>query len=81
MQNVQVVSVEAAGHYTSAYASGNTVKVMLRRGDDFVTCDEILIWDDALADEDLFEEWAACAVAGEKGYSAVLVEGDTTNLY
>ena len=78
---VEVVSVEDAGYYSGAYTSGSTVKVTLKRGEDFATCDGILIWEEELADSDLFDEWVACAVDGEEGYTAMLVEGNETVLY
>ena len=65
---VVVANIEAAGYYTSEYASGSTVKVTLQRGTETVSCDEILIWEDELA-EDCFEEWMDCALAGEAGYT------------
>ena len=65
---VKVVSVEAAGYYTSEYASGSTVKVTLQRGTEIASCDEILIWEEEYA-EDCFEEWMDCALAGEDGYT------------
>jgi hypothetical protein len=65
---VKVVSVEAAGYYTSEYASGSTVKVTLQRGTEIASCDEILIWEEEYA-EDCFEEWMDCALAGEEGYT------------
>ena len=77
---VEVVSVEAAGYYTSAYASGSTVKVALKRGEDFATCDGILIWEEELA-EDCFEEWLECAAAGEEGYSAMVFENGNYTFY
>ena len=81
MDKVKVVSVEDAGYYSGAYTSGSTVKVTLERDGDFATCDGILIWEEELADSDLFDEWVACAVDGEEGYTAMLVEGDETVLY
>jgi len=81
MQKVTVISVEAAGYYEDANTSGSTVKVTLKRGEDFATCDGILIWDEELADSDTFDEWVACAKAGEEGYSAMIVEGAKTLLY
>ena len=81
MDTVKVVSVEDAGYYSGAYTSGSTVKVTLKRGEDFATCDGILIWEEELADSDLFDEWVALAVDGEEGYTAMLVEGDETILY
>ena len=77
---VEVVSIEDAGYYTSEHASGSTVKVTLRRGEDFATCEQILIWDEEYA-EDCFDEWVACAIDGEVGYTAMLVEGDVTTMY
>ena len=68
MDTVKVVSVEEAGYYAGAYTSGSTVKVTLQRGEDFASCDDILIWDEELADSDLFDEWVALAQAGEEGY-------------
>lgn len=81
MQKVKVVSVEDAGYYSGAYTSGSTVKVTLERDGDFATCDGILIWEEELADDDTFDEWVACAVDGEEGYTAMIVEGDETVLY
>ena len=81
MDTVKVVSVEDAGYYSGAYTSGSTVKVTLERDGDFATCDGILIWEEELADSDLFDEWVALAVDGEEGYTAMLVEGDETVLY
>jgi hypothetical protein len=60
--------------------SGSTVNVTLQRGGDFVSCDGILIFEEADI-EDYFDEWAECAVAGEEGYSAMLGEGDKTVMY
>jgi hypothetical protein len=77
---VEVVSVKDAGYYTSEYASGSTVKGTLKRGEDFATCDGILIWEEALAEE-AFDEWTDCAVAGEEGYSAMLFENGSYNFY
>jgi hypothetical protein len=80
MQKVQVVNIEAAGYYASEHMSGNCIKVTLQRGGDFASCDGMLIWDEEYA-EDCFDEWVECAVAGEVGYTAMLVEGDNTVLY
>ena len=81
LDTVKVVSVEEAGYYSGEYTSGSTVKVTLERDGDFATCDGILIWEEELADSDLFDEWVALAVDGEEGYTAMLVEGDETVLY
>ena len=81
MQNVQVVNIEDAGYFTSAYTSGSTVTVTLKRDEDYVTCEGILIWEDEYATDDLFDEWVACAVNKEEGYTAFIVEGNETVLY
>lgn len=81
MQTVKVVNVEAGKYYASEHASGSTVNVTLKRGTDMVICEGILIWEDSMADDDTFDEWVACAVAGEEGYTATLVEGNNTVLY
>jgi hypothetical protein len=80
MQKVKVVSIEDAGYYMGEGISGSTVNVTLQRGGDFVSCDGILIFEEADI-EDYFDEWAECAVAGEAGYSAMLGEGDKTVMY
>lgn len=65
---VEVVSIEDAGYYSSEYASGSTVTVTLQRGDVFAKCEGILIWEEEMADE-AFEEWVMLADEGEEGYS------------
>ena len=80
LDKVEVVSVEAGGYYSGAYTSGSTVNVTLQRGGDFASCDGILIWEDEMADE-AFDEWVACAIEGEEGYTAMLVEAGMTVLY
>jgi len=80
MRKVKVVSVEAGGYFTSEYTSGSTLNVTLQRGQDFASCNGILIWEEEQA-EDCFDEWVACAQAGEEGYTAMLVEGDVTVMY
>lgn len=69
MQKVEVVSVEDAGFYSDAYTSGSTVKVTLQRGDEIVSCDGILIFEEEQVDSDLFDEWKELALAGEEGYT------------
>ena len=77
---VKVVSVEAGGYYSGAYTSGSTVNVTLQRGEDFASCDGILIWEDEMAEE-CFDEWVECAAAGEEGYTAMITEDSETVLY
>ena len=76
---VKVVSITDAGYYEGEI-SGSTVNVTLQRGGDFVSCDGILIFEEADI-EDYFDEWVACAVAGEQGFSAMLGEGDNVVMY
>jgi hypothetical protein len=79
MQKVKVVSITDAGYYEGEI-SGSTVNVTLQRGGDFVSCDGILIFEEEDA-EYYFDEWVACAVAGEQGFSAMLGEGDNVVMY
>lgn len=81
LDTVEVVSVEAGGYYIGGGTSGSTVNVTLQRGEDFASCDGILIWEEELADSDLFDEWVAYAVAGEEGYTAMIVEDGVTTVY
>ena len=78
---VKVIDVELGEYYSSAYASGNTENVTLRRGKDFVKCDGILIFERELVDNNLFDEWVAAAMEGDEGYTALIVEGDNTVFY
>jgi hypothetical protein len=80
MMTVKIVSVTEGVYCNSTHMSGSTVNVTLQRGEEFVSCEGILIWEDSMADEDTFNEWRDCAAAGEEGYTAMLVRGDTTVL-
>lgn len=73
MQKVTVVSI------TKGKTASN-ISVTLQRGGDFVSCDDMLTFEEADV-EDYFDEWAECAVAGEQGYSAMLGEGDNVVMY
>lgn len=66
---IKTVSVTEGEYYTGEMTQGSTVNVTLARGDETVTCNGILIWDEELADNDTFEEWKAMALAGEEGYT------------
>ena len=81
MQQVKVVSITDGKYYSDKFTSGSTVNVTLQRGDDFASCDGILIWEDELVDDEVFDEWVELAMAGEEGYGAMLVEGDSTVMY
>jgi hypothetical protein len=78
---VKVVDIEEGEYYSSAYASGNTVNVTLRRGKDFVKCDSILTFERELVNNDLFDDWVEAAIAGEEGFSAMIVEDNNTVFY
>jgi hypothetical protein len=78
---VKVVDVEAGEYYSSAYASGNTVNITLRRGKDFVKCDGILTFERELVNNNLFDDWVEAAIAGEEGFSAMIVEDNNTVFY
>lgn len=58
--------------------NGTTVKVTLRRDSDigfeYVSCDDILIFDEDSIDEAVFEEWKEMAEAGEEGYTYELIK-------
>jgi hypothetical protein len=68
MQKVEVVSIEDCGYYTSEYTSGSTVTVTLFKDGVYAKCEDILIWEEELAEE-AFEEWVALAADGEEGYT------------
>lgn len=72
MHKAEVFSVEDSGFYTSSDGRtyGSTVKVTLVRGDEYVTCDGILIWEEEedILDE-VFDEWQGYAEEGEEGYT------------
>lgn len=67
--DVVVVSIEDGEYYTGPTTSGSTVNVTLQRGEDFVSCEGILIWDEEMCDSELFDIWVAMAEAGEEGYT------------
>lgn len=83
LDEVVVVSIEDGGYYVGEYTSGSTVNVTLQRGEDFASCDGILIWDEDAGEDlnDIFDEWVAMAVDGEEGYTAMLVEGGVSTMY
>ena len=80
--SITVLSVVDDGYYSGEYTSGSCVKVTLAREyddgtADIAQCGGMLIWDEECMDNDLFDEWVAMAVAGEEGYKAMLVDGET----
>lgn len=82
-KKVVVVSVEDGGYYFSEYANGTTVNVTLKRGNDYASCNQILIWEEWDQEElnDCFDEWVSLAVGGEEGYSAMIEEDGGTKMY
>jgi len=78
---VKVVDIEEGEYYSSAYASGNTVNVTLRRGKDFVKCDGILTFEREQVNSNLFDDWVEAAIAGEEGFSAMIVKDKNTVFY
>ena len=81
MTKVTVVSIEDAGFYESGNICGTTVKVTLKRGNDYAICNGVFIWEDYLADDETFDNWVECAMDGEEGYAAIIEEGDETAFY
>jgi len=69
MEVVEIVGEEYAGYMLNEYASGVLTGYTLRRGNEFVYCDEVLIME---ADEEelfyVFDEWKQAALDGEEGY-------------
>ena len=70
MAPVEVDSVEDDGFFSDGRVSGSCVKVTLRRDDTFVSCEQILIWEEEDDEymQAVFDEWLAYAKSGEEGY-------------
>jgi hypothetical protein len=69
-QMVEIVATQDAGYFVSNGTSGALTGYTLRKGKEFVNCDEVLIMEtDAESLEDCFYEWRECAQAGEEGYT------------
>lgn len=68
--DVQIVSEKDAGYMVSEFASGTLTAYTLRCGNEYVSCDEVLILEE---DEETlgwtFEEWKEAALRGEEGYA------------
>lgn len=66
---VTIERVDQDGHYYSETTSGPTVKVTLARGNERLSCSEIMIWDPEEADlEELWEEWLGYWHEDPKGF-------------
>jgi hypothetical protein len=67
---VEIVSIEDCGYFENATTYGSTVTVTLRCGNEFVRCEDILIFEsDEDAITEAFYEWQEAAQAGEEGYA------------
>lgn len=75
--SVTIVAIEDGEFFMGTDTSGSTVNVTLRRagllGTEYVTCEGILIWDEDIACEEVFDEWVGYAEAGEEGYTYELI--------
>jgi hypothetical protein len=78
---VKVVDIGEGEYYSSAYASGNTVNVTLRRGKDFASCNGILTFEREQVNSNLFDDWVAAAMEGEEGFAAMIVKDNNTVFY
>mgnify|MGYP003505550661 FL=1 len=54
---------------------GSTVTVTIERDGEFVTCANILQWDDTQVDDYLFETWSELALDGEEDFTYESDEG------
>jgi len=69
-QKVKVEDVQHCGYYEDGNTYGNTVKVTLRRGNEWASCAGILIWDEADDNVEIaWDEFKQYALAGEEGYT------------
>lgn len=67
---VKIVSIKDGGYYKGPYASGNTVDVVLQKGDVFASCEGVLNFEtDAESLEQAFEDWSEMGTDGEEGYA------------
>jgi hypothetical protein len=70
VQNVELVGTTGGSYYVSEYTSGSAYGYVLRRGNEYVSCDEVLIMEtDEEELEYTFEDWKEAAEAGEEGYA------------
>ena len=74
MSKVEIVEVDVGTEW-------GMTKATLKRGNDYATLDGMLYFEEEDADDDLFDEWVDAAMDGVKGYTAMIVEGNTTVLY
>ena len=69
-KRVTVVDNEYCGYYDGTLdgnsCSGSTSTVTLKRGNEYVRCEDILIWEECNK-EIAFEEWKELALDGEEG--------------
>jgi hypothetical protein len=69
-QNVELVGTTGGSYFADKYTSGSAYGYVLRRGNEYVSCDEVLIMEtDEEELEYTFEDWKEAAAAGEEGYA------------
>jgi hypothetical protein len=69
-QNVELVGTTGGTYYADKHTGGSAYGYVLRRGNEYVSCDEVLIMEtDEEELEYTFEEWKEAAEAGEEGYA------------
>ena len=72
---VRIVNAEDAGCLVTETGAGSLTGYTLQRGNELVSCDEVLIMEtDADSLEECFEIWKQCAQAGEEGYAYWVTE-------
>jgi hypothetical protein len=69
-QNVELVGTTGGSYFVDKYTSGSAYGYVLRRGKEYVSCDEVLIMEtDEEELEYTFEDWKEAAEQGEEGYA------------
>lgn len=70
MQAVRIVDEQDVGYMVNEITSGSLTAYTLRRGNEYVSCDEVLILEeDEESLEETFEDWKEAALGGEEGYT------------
>ena len=67
MAKVKVIDIQAAGFYADGRTHGSTDKIVLQKGNEFVSCNGVLYFEEDEL-EDMFEQWCECAGEGEEGF-------------
>lgn len=67
MEQTIVHEIEECGYCPTLGCS--TVKVTLRRGNMYVSCDDIAIWDEDACDlDETFDDWHQAVIDEQQGY-------------